>query len=128
MSPDLPTPDQSPREPLIPISALFHDDAGPHVVRRGAVPARSSGTHANEALSGHDLSSLLGAGIAGLGGMDAPPQVEEELVPIESLLFRGPAALAQAIAVSERLATHGLLPDQESFREIRDLLQLATTE
>lgn len=115
--------DSSNATPLVPISALFHSDAGPHVVHRGTRGTRSA------AASGDDLASLLGAGIAGLSGM-APPadQAEEELVPVESLLFRGRTALAQAIAVSDRLATRGLTPDRDGFAEIRDLLHLATTE
>lgn len=79
--------------------------------------------------SGHDLNTLLGSGIEGLSGM-APDidATEEELVPIESLLYRGHTALARAIAIADQAEAHGTVPDRGRFGELRDLLHLATTE
>ncbi len=124
MSADTPTPRATGTAPLVPISALFHDDAGPHLVRRGhGAPIDLP------APSGQDLDALLGAGIAGLSGM-APEadDSDEELVPIESLLYRGRAALTRAIALADAAAAAGTLPDRDRFGELRDLLRLATTE
>jgi hypothetical protein len=124
MSAEPPTPRATGTDPLVPISALFHDDAGPHLVQRG------HGASADRAApSGTDLNALLGAGIAGLSEM-APEHhaTEEELVPVESLLYRGRAALDRAIAIADQVAARDTLPDRDRFGELRDLLHLATSE
>ena len=79
--------------------------------------------------TGNDLDALLGAGIAGLSGMAPVTHAsDEERVPIEPLLYRGPVALARAIALADQAAERGTVLDRERFGELRDLLRLATTE
>ena len=124
MSADLPTPHSTGTAPMVPISALFHDDAGPHLVQRGHGAAVD-----RAAPSGNDLDALLDVGIAGLSGMAPEGHTsEEELVPIESLLYRGRQALARAIAIADQAAAGNAIPDRDRFGELRDLLHLATTE
>jgi len=105
--------------PIVPISSLFHDDGGPHVLRARAPQP-----------SGTSLSALLGAGIDGLSSLepefDAPG--DEELVPIEALLYRGRPALQRAIELSAGFRARGATPDADAFAELHDLLNLATTE
>jgi chemotaxis protein histidine kinase CheA len=91
---------------VIPISALFYDDAGPHVIASGQDDVRPAGD--------------------GVGETD-------EIVPIEALLLRGSAAARAAIALRPRLdqmiasgATAGDLAAVHD--EIFDLLQLSISE
>jgi hypothetical protein len=50
---------------------------------------------------------------------------ETEVVPIDSLLYRGPAALERARTLRDSLRTDGSSP--ESLAELFDLLDLAST-
>ena len=105
--------------PIVPISALFHHDAGPHLVRAGT--RQPSGT---------SLAALLDAGISGLTALEPEFDgvVDEELVPIEALLYRGRPALQRALDLSSGFRTRGVTPDANAFAEIHDLLHLATSE
>lgn len=107
------------KTPIVPISTLFHNDAGPHLVRAGA--RQPSGT---------SLTALLDAGISGLTSLEPEfdSALDEELVPIEALLYRGRHALHRALELSTGLRTRGVTPDAETFAEIHDLLTLATSE
>jgi HPt (histidine-containing phosphotransfer) domain-containing protein len=84
--------------------------------------------------TGRALQDLLANGIAGLRGLDDQPFVEREstptdddVVPVESLFYRGRAALLRAIQVRDAMRAQGT-PDAESLRELYDLLDLARTE
>jgi hypothetical protein len=113
---------------VIPISALFYDDAGPHVISSGAVPlnpARFSPAR------GRELQNLLGASIAQLGavsGIRRPTPVTPVTVPIENLLYRGRAALERAIEIGQQARELGRLPDPEAIEELLDLILLAAEE
>ena len=80
--------------------------------------------------TGADLKAFLGTGIAGFSSLDTQPLSEPadldatEVVPIESLLFRGPAAIERAIALREDWRARGTPPD-DTLQEIFDLLDLA---
>ena len=85
--------------------------------------------------SGRQLHSLLATGIAGLGDLATTPLsepvliIDETLVPIETLLYRGRAALDRARQLRDELRTRGGgPPDREALDELYDLLELATTE
>lgn len=108
---------------IIPISRLFYDDAGPHVVRStGTVtPAR-----------GQQLHDLLGASIAQLGSVSgesrrktppAPPPI-----PIQTLLYSGRAALDRALEIRTEVLATGIAPPPETIDELLDLVALAATE
>lgn len=111
---------------LIPISRLFFDDGGPHIFPAGvAAPGRYTPAR------GRELQDLLGTTITQLGGVSggtrrtpvpAPPPV-----PIESLLYRGRAALDRALEIrAARIA--GEYPAPEAIEELLDLIALAAEE
>ena len=69
--------------------------------------------------------------MSGLESHPLSPSVEmpmdDDVVPVESLLYRGRAALLRAIQVRDAMRTSGA-PDAESLRELYDLLDLARTD
>jgi len=92
---------------VVPISSLFFDDAGPHVISTPASHGSSAGS---------DQSA-------------AP----DEVVPIESLLLRGQAAARAAISLRpelNRLLSEGAAPSDLAplHEEIFDLLELSISE
>ncbi len=85
--------------------------------------------------TGRDLAALLDTGISALGARltqrplsAAVPIVDEQLVPIESLLFRGRAALDRARALGSQVRGAARTPSPDELSEIYDLLELAATE
>jgi hypothetical protein len=110
---------------VIPISDLFYDDAGPHVIQGNAValnPARFTPPR------GRQLQDLLGASIAQLGAVHRRTPVWAVTVPIEDLLYRGRAALERAIEIGLDARESGTLPDADAVEELLDLIQLAAEE
>jgi len=83
--------------------------------------------------SGKALRSMLESGIAGLRPLEDEPLSEParlddaQVVPVESLVYRGRTALLRAIEVRDEMRARGLL-DEESLQELYDLLDLARTE
>ena len=53
---------------------------------------------------------------------------EDTVVPIESLLYRGRAALDRAVEIRDELRTRGQYNDREALDELFDLLDLARAE
>ena len=84
--------------------------------------------------TGRALHALLESGIAGIARLDAQPLSEpvaigdDALVPIERLLYSGPAALARALEVRDELKRGGEQVDREALAELFDLLDLVTAE
>ena len=83
--------------------------------------------------TGRQLRDYLQNGIAGFGALEATPLStpvvlpDEAIVPIESLLYRGHAALARARELkSEMLAER--TPPRETIEELFDLLDLAIAD
>ncbi|HVE79721.1 MAG TPA: hypothetical protein VNA89_12690, partial [Gemmatimonadaceae bacterium] len=80
------------------------------------------------------LHAILDSGIARLGALAVTPLsepaeiVDETLVPIETLLYRGRAALDRARELRDQLRAAGRAPAPEALDELYDLLELATTE
>jgi hypothetical protein len=113
----------------IPISALFFDDAGPHVVRAGFAPQNRKAATYTPA-RGHELQALLSTSIAQLGGVSRERSrrtpVMPPPVPIDSLFYRGRAALDRALEIRADLA--GAMPDRETINELLDLVALAATD
>jgi len=113
---------------LIPISELFYDDAGPHVVSADSValnPARFAPAR------GRELQDLLGTSIAQLGGVSGVHRRTPSApapVAIESLLYHGRAALDRAIEIGTELRQTDEMPDRETIEELLDLIQLAVEE
>jgi hypothetical protein len=106
----------------------------PAVTRAGApAPMPSFGGHAG-APSGAALKSLLSQSLNGLSSLDnstfAAPLVgeEDDVIPVEDLLFRGKDALARALVIGDALRQAGTIPDAATLGELYDLLQLAAAE
>jgi hypothetical protein len=111
---------------VIPISRLFFDDAGPHILPTGvAAPPRYTPAR------GRELQDLIGTTIAQLGavsgGRRKTPVPAPPPIPIEMLLYRGRAALERALEIrSARVA--GEMPAPEAIEELLDLIALAAEE
>jgi hypothetical protein len=113
----------------IPISSLFFDDAGPHVVRAGFAPQSRVEPRYTPA-RGHELQALLSTSIAQLGGVSRERSRRTPIlpppVPIDTLVYRGRAALDRALEI--RAALGSALPDRETIDEFLGFIALAATE
>ena len=116
----------------VPISSLFFNDAGPHVVRAG-YPSRDRAALKPTPARGQELRALLNTSIAQLGAVSGetrrrtPPPMPA-LVPIETLLYSGSAALDRALEVRNAIVASGGTPQSEMVQELLDLIVLATSE
>lgn len=82
--------------------------------------------------AGAGLASLLELGIASVEELaerplSSPVPVEETLVPIESLVYRGESAWRRALELRDDLRKQAA-PPRESLEELYDLLDLVTDE
>ena len=109
---------------LVPISDFFFDGPGPHVVRAGSryTPAR-----------GQELRELLNTSIVQLGAVSGQTRRKTPAPPIaavgiDSLLYRGRAALVRALEVREEIVAWGAEQSHEQIEELLDLVGLAATE
>jgi len=116
---------------IIPISRLFYEDAGPHVVsagNAGAVKPPGMYTPAR----GQELHDLLNASIAQLGGVSRETKRKTPPTPapvaIETLLYAGRAALDRALEIRHEVLSSGARPLPEAVDELLDLVALAATE
>jgi hypothetical protein len=113
------------------ISTFFFDDPGPHVVRAGS-PTASGGAKFTPA-RGQELMSLMRTSIAQLGAVSGEigrktPVPQAPAVAIDSLLYRGRAALDRALEIREEIVSSGAAPDGKTIDELLDLVALASTE
>ena len=105
--------------PIVPISDLYYADNGPHIVSGGM--SRDAETR----------SDLLGKGIDALDTLTmkpiAPPVTfgATEVVPVETLLYRGRAALERAAAIREQIKASGGVASAATLEEMYDLIGLA---
>ena len=92
-------------------------------------PAPSAG-----GASGAALRDLLASGIAGLAPLATDPIAlravgeDDDVVPIEELLFRGRDALQRAIGLGDEMRRTAAPPDPATLSELYDLLQLAAAD
>ncbi len=123
-TPAMGTPTVRPTSPRAPTPRLSGATVPP------AAPAAPSAP----APSGAALQALLSTGLEGLAPLGddpfATPLVgdEDDVVPIDELLFRGREALQRAIELGAGLRESGGVPDHETLDELYDLLQLAAAE
>ena len=116
-------------EKLVPISSLFFDGPGPHVVRAGFP---SSQKPKYTPARGQELRELLNTSIVQLGAVSGEVRRKTPVrpipaVPIDSLLYRGRAALMRALEVREQIVA-AESPPREQLDELLDLVALAATE
>jgi len=125
------TPPSSPAAPAAATEAVQRPVAAAAPV--STVPPR----RASITPTGKELRALLQTGIAGFQPLSQAPLSEpasigdDDIVPIESLLYRGRAALERAIAVRDemqRASKSGAIPDTAALAELFDLLELARRE
>jgi hypothetical protein len=117
--PPVPAPTAESQAPkIVPISDLFYAD-GPQVVS-GGVPA-----------SAGKKSDLLGVGIEALESLSAQPLAPQSstgpmvIVPVDTLLYRGRAALERAAAIREQIKASGAHASPAALDEMYDLIGLA---
>lgn len=129
--------------PIVPIESLAPDQpsvvhaapvaTAPISVAAAAAPS-PAGAAVESAPQGAALSALLATGIAGLDELASSPFAsqtrfdDDDVVPIEELLFRGKDALARAVEIGTRLQRAGAPPDGDALAELVDLLQLAAAD
>ena len=83
--------------------------------------------------TGQKLRDLLQNGIAGFGALETTPLStpavipDETIVPIESLLYRGKAALARARELKAEMLSERA-PQRATIEELFDLLELAAAD
>jgi chemotaxis protein histidine kinase CheA len=99
----------------------------------GGGASRPFGGGLARSASGSQLRAILADSIAGIARLEThplsePTPLDEELVPIESLLYRGAAAMARAKELRAQLATHGGTPSPDQLNELYELLELAAAE
>jgi hypothetical protein len=98
-----------------------------------ASATKTASAPAGPAAKGKELHALLESGIAGLRPLEneplsVPARLEsDEIVPVETLLYRGRSALLRAIEIRDAMRTADSV-DRESLLEIYDLLDLARSE
>lgn len=99
-----------------------------------ATPARPAPrVGGNAPHSGRALRELLDASLSQLASLDTMPLVEpdsaddDEIVPVERLLYRGNAALERARVLRDELRSRNTT-DPEVLHELYDLLDLARAE
>ena len=113
-------PETSARDasPVVPISSLFYSE-GPAVIS-GGVPTAATAK-----------SDLLGAAVDALDKMSTKPFAEPSstgpttVVPVETLIYRGRAALERAAAIREQIKASGASAAPAALDEMYDLIGLA---
>jgi hypothetical protein len=117
---------------VVPISSLFFDGPGPHVVRAG-FPSTTPKNRGYTPARGQELRDILSASIVQLGAVSGEvgrktPARATPAIAIESLLYRGRAALERALQVREQIVASGSSSSDERIEELLDLVALAATE
>lgn len=117
---------------LVPISSLFFDGPGPHIVRAGFPSSRPVAPKTNfTPARGQELRALLDTSITQLGAVSGTVKKKTPTAPllgIETLLYRGESALKKALEVREEIvAIDGEVP-RAILDELLDLVALAATE
>jgi len=103
-------------------------NAAPAAVRPASLSTSQGGAR------GAELKELLATGIAGLSPLATAQLAEpvlmpdDDVVPIEDLLFRGRDALQQALELGDRLRNAQAPADHDTLAELYDLLQLASAD
>jgi len=106
--------------------------AAPQPAPQPAPPRAPTPVHV-EALD-RSAAALIDSSIAALESLEQHPFAtpvaipEDAVVPIESLLYRGRAALDRALEIRDQLKRAGPVSDPSALEELFDLLELARAE
>jgi len=143
---------------IIPISQLFYNDNGQHIifvapnpkthyeqqlreqnvgigpgtlspdVKRVPTPSRE-GPPARTPPRGQELRDVLNSSLATMRGLETrnsgPQPPATELVPIQTLLYRGQSAIDRAAEIRRALKKSGTPPTRALVDELVDLVELA---
>jgi chemotaxis protein histidine kinase CheA len=139
-------PAPSPAAPTMPVGAMpdlsrLTPTLGGIATSQGArppvpapAPASAGPRPRSRTPSGDSLKGMLQHGIARIGELhttplsEPVPVVDESLVPIDALLYRGRAALDRARAITAEIRAQQVSPSPDTIAELSDLLHLAGTE
>ena len=138
---------------IVPISELFFNDDGPHIVYVAPNPKthyeqqlREQGGVARGQLSpkvervqpppggvapprGQDLRDVLSSSLAAMRSLETrhsgPQPAATELVPIQELLYKGQRAIQRAAEIRRALKKTGNAPTRALVEELVDLVELA---
>lgn len=141
---------------ILPISELFYSDAGPHVIEvapsarttfeqrlrekqtRPPVPAMQpefTGPHqsarhtpSGRGLRGAALRDALGNSLAQMRPLERPGEPEPQVVPIQSLLYKGESAINRSKELRAQIFAAKTAPSRETIAELCDLVELAGAE
>jgi len=139
-SPVRPTPIASPAQPAPARASAPAAGAVPGAPPAAPAANAAGGPTAGAARgrvrtpTGPALRALLQDGLTGLSSLETTPLSEPavipdaDVVPIESLLYRGRSALARAAELREQIRQQGGMPSRESVEELFDLIDLALVE
>ena len=119
------TPPVSPRqaEPTPPVAAPSTPAA------RATQPTPATSTPSTNGATALIDSSIAAIDALGSNPFGEPvPIPEDTLVPIESLLYRGRAALDRAVEIRDEMRRAGAQVDRIALEELFDLLELARAE
>ncbi|HEY0971250.1 MAG TPA: hypothetical protein VGE02_09810, partial [Gemmatimonadales bacterium] len=137
--PAAPTPQAAPSvppdvsRPTVSQPVLDSDRAPADMPTRSAPSFSTSTSGSGVTPSGRDLHALLEDGIAGIARLQEEPAAApsrptpavDDVVPVESLLYRGRAALGRAIELRDEIRRGEAPPTQAQLDELFDLLDLA---
>ena len=129
----------TPPAPITAIPARQRRSAATPAAAAVATPGRASAPvlHVGKPTNGTrgaELQQLLASGIAGLSPLGSTPiatpvaMPDDDVVPIEDLLYRGKEALQRALALGDRLRAADGPVDHAELDELYDLLQLAAAD
>ena len=116
--------------PALPAAA----SAAPPAPNAPGAPAAGVARGRVRTPTGPALRALLQDGLTGLSNLETTPLSEPavipdaDVVPIESLFYRGRSALARAAELREQIKREGDPPSRESVQELFDLIDLALVE
>ncbi len=141
-----------PRDLIVPISQLFYSDAGPHIVEVAAsarttfeqrlrekqtktpiqqmpAPQPQRATSSGSGLRGAALRDALGSSLSQMRSLERPGEpASQNLVPIQSLLYRGRSAVNRAKELRSQILSATSAPSRDVIAELCDLVELASTE
>ena len=116
----------------MPISRLFFDDGGPHIIRLAHSDGNEPAPEAPISARGRAIKDLLDSSIARLGGdagkKPSKASAGDTVISIDQLLYRGRAALDRAREIGARVRAERRAPVAQEMTELFDLLDLASSD